>query len=486
MATVSELKAQARTLEQQEAFDKALAIYRHILKHLEGTPALLAELPLYVKVGDLEFKLGRPEPAVESYERAARIYAEHGSAKSVIALCAKIARVTPGRRGVHLPYARTMLERGHVEPARVVLLDYADKAKLGKTLEALNQLTGRAEAEAKPVLEMLLETAARGVDEQTERAAERMSRELRAPAAAPESSTEERVGEEAAPAATPAAEGVRGAYEAPAAESDAAAMDGSAEEERGAAGTTEPPARRISEPEWITSSAPEERREVLVTTPPARRRSPAVVLGAVAAVVAVAGVAIVLVTRSGGGRPEDTTGPAAAPGLGAEPPGERAVSPSMDSVAVSPLGGGDTGAADSAALAVAAPAETTAAVGVPSGTPAPPSSDTAAAGEEREPTMVVVEGLAIEEVMPAELRGQSGFRVVQRLATGGVVTVESYEMPDTARATAIGRINVTVAGDTAVAVVRLARHIVYASAVLPGDSLQQLLRDRLVVRPPAQ
>ena len=57
MATVSELKAQARVLEQQGQLSKALAIYQHILKHIEGTPSLLRELPLYVKAGDLQLKL---------------------------------------------------------------------------------------------------------------------------------------------------------------------------------------------------------------------------------------------------------------------------------------------------------------------------------------------------------------------------------------------------------------------------------------------
>jgi tetratricopeptide (TPR) repeat protein len=74
VAKVSELKERARALEQQGEGAKALAIYEHILKHLEGTPALERELPLYVKVGDLALKLGDPAKAIAMYEQALEHY----------------------------------------------------------------------------------------------------------------------------------------------------------------------------------------------------------------------------------------------------------------------------------------------------------------------------------------------------------------------------------------------------------------------------
>ncbi len=178
MATVSELKAQARVLEQQGRLSKALAIYQHILKHIEGTPSLLRELPLYVKAGDLQLKLDERESAVDMYERAAEHYASHGSAKSVIALCTKVLRAVPKRTDVYLRFARLMMERQHVAAARDVLLAYAETAKLAKTHDALELLGDRPDAEAVPVLEMLLEAAARDERAATERTAERVSIQL--------------------------------------------------------------------------------------------------------------------------------------------------------------------------------------------------------------------------------------------------------------------------------------------------------------------
>ena len=53
MATVSELKEKASSYEQEGQVEQALAVYDHILKHLEGKPAIAKLVPLFVKVGDL-------------------------------------------------------------------------------------------------------------------------------------------------------------------------------------------------------------------------------------------------------------------------------------------------------------------------------------------------------------------------------------------------------------------------------------------------
>jgi Meckel syndrome type 1 protein len=153
---VAVLKEQARELERQGDTDHALAIYQHILTHLEGTPAIKGQLPLYVKVGDLQYKQGDTEAAVAMYERAAGLYAELGSASSVIALCLKVLRVAPRHTSVYLRYARQLLEHGHVGAAREVLADFAERADLTKPLEALRGLEGRPEGEVRPVLERML------------------------------------------------------------------------------------------------------------------------------------------------------------------------------------------------------------------------------------------------------------------------------------------------------------------------------------------
>ncbi len=178
MPTVSELKDQARALEQHGEFTRALAIYTHILKHVEGTPAIAKLLPLYVKVGDLQTKLNEPDEAVAAYEKAAGQYAQAGSAQRVNALCDKIRRIAPHRTEVHLLYARRLMEHGHAGSARDVLSTYAQKSGLDRALEALDDLAGRPNEEVAPMLERLLESGLHLEPEVAEETAERLSSQL--------------------------------------------------------------------------------------------------------------------------------------------------------------------------------------------------------------------------------------------------------------------------------------------------------------------
>jgi hypothetical protein len=159
---VATLKEQARGLEQQGKTADALAIYRKILAHLEGSSGIMRELPLYVKAGDLNLKLGDQKTAISMYERAAKRYAAYGSGKSVIALCTKILRVDATRSYEYLTLANRMIERGHVAEASKVLASYADRMKLGKAKRALEQLTDRPDSDVRPVLDLMLEVAGRG------------------------------------------------------------------------------------------------------------------------------------------------------------------------------------------------------------------------------------------------------------------------------------------------------------------------------------
>lgn len=163
MATVAELKTKARELERQGQVDKALAIYRHLLTHLEGRRALEAELPLFVKVGDLELKQGRPDEAIAMYERAAERYVARGVASSVVALCLKILRVDAKRSSVYRRFACDLLDAGHVAAARDVLLDYAQRAKRPAAVAALERVTDRPDDEVRAALERMLAPAGTGV-----------------------------------------------------------------------------------------------------------------------------------------------------------------------------------------------------------------------------------------------------------------------------------------------------------------------------------
>jgi len=152
-------KQKARALAQKGETKKALAVYREILEHLEGTKGILRELPLYVKAGDLCFLEGDTKAALAMYDKAGQLYAEHGSGKSVIAVCGKILKVLPKGINTHLHYARLLIEGGHVGEARKVLVNYAAVFDFAKVRQALEIMEGRSDDDVMPVLEIVLEMA---------------------------------------------------------------------------------------------------------------------------------------------------------------------------------------------------------------------------------------------------------------------------------------------------------------------------------------
>jgi hypothetical protein len=177
------LKQQARALEQQGSVDAALEVYRRILADLEAIGGVRQELPLLIKIGDLLAKTDDAEGAAQMYERAAGEYALQGSANSVISLCDKILRTDPQETGAYLRLARRLLDAGHVEGCRQVLIDYAQRGQLDKTREGLEALHGRPDEEVRRRLDKAIFTAER-----------RLARRPRPPRPAPRA---------AAPAAPP-------------------------------------------------------------------------------------------------------------------------------------------------------------------------------------------------------------------------------------------------------------------------------------------
>ncbi len=155
------LKHEARELERQGRFREALAMYRHILTSVEGKPEFLQELPLYVKAGDLYLKLDNPRAAVSLYEQVGKIYAAHGSASSAKAICAKVLRVMPERTHVYRRLAGIMVDHGHIEAGREVMVEWADRFRLADTHGSLERLSSRSEVELLPAMLMLLELAER-------------------------------------------------------------------------------------------------------------------------------------------------------------------------------------------------------------------------------------------------------------------------------------------------------------------------------------
>jgi hypothetical protein len=163
---IATLKQRARDCEKRGDTAAALEAYEDILQHFESS-GVDPDGPLYVKVGDLSLKTGNRTQALDMFERAAERYARLGSEKSVIALCLKVLRTDTTRTDVYVRFARSLLRYGHVEQTRLVLMDYAERAKLRKTLTTLDRLGTRSETELKLKLEKFFETVDRGAPQLT-------------------------------------------------------------------------------------------------------------------------------------------------------------------------------------------------------------------------------------------------------------------------------------------------------------------------------
>jgi hypothetical protein len=155
VAKVSELIEQARALEAQGEAAKALAIYQHVLPHLEGMPAIKADLSL--KAGDIMLKLGNTSGALSMYEVAGTQCAQHGSSKGALTVASKIQQAAPGRTDVLLSLAGQMVKHGHAGPAVDVLIQHAKQANLPQMLQELQPLAGRPSDDVRPLVEMLLD-----------------------------------------------------------------------------------------------------------------------------------------------------------------------------------------------------------------------------------------------------------------------------------------------------------------------------------------
>ncbi len=488
MPTVSELKEKARSYEREGQVEKALAIYDHILKHLEGKPAIAKLVPLFVKVGDLRLKLDHSADAVAAYERAAEHYAAQGSSQRVIALCTKIVGVQPGRLGVHAKFARQLVKHGNVGSAIDVLMEYAQDARLDKAVEVLDELEGRPDAEVKPMLESLLDSIERGEPLKAEETAQHVSTRL--------SQTTDSIAGELSDvqietssgkdvAAIEATEADRTAEPLTPEPIDLGFATGELatepkaqpeEEEEAPAADTEPVAAEVWEPEPPAVAAPEppappappaveaEKPPPLVTPRPtpehldvtvdpsaaAREwkpfvarprpepqktgRSPAVLVGGGLLVGLLSGVGLVMagVIPTGRGNGSEAQ-------LGSTPP------PAQQSDAPTPA-------------------------------PVTPVGDTTAAA-----VPIMVAGLPIQSQVEVESQGRAGHIVVQLLDWADPITIESYLLPgDTTGAPQTGPPQVTVTPpDTVVGIMRFNGYEVIASGVMPEDSLRSLL-SRLV------
>ena len=140
MSNTAKLKKRAADYEAKKQFDKALELYEQVL----NTPRAAHEerdVPLYNRVGDIHYRLGNNEQAINYYEQAADLYAEGGFFNNAIALCNKILRYSPGRTIVYYKLGMISAKKGFNSDAKQNFLEYADRMqRQGKMDEAFRAL----------------------------------------------------------------------------------------------------------------------------------------------------------------------------------------------------------------------------------------------------------------------------------------------------------------------------------------------------------
>jgi tetratricopeptide (TPR) repeat protein len=139
MSSIESLKEAARRHEQREEWQKALDLYGKAIEKLDERES--PDIGLFNRVGDLNTRIGRPEAAVEHYERAVDLYVESELPNNAIAVCKKIIRNLPGRYTAYLKMGRVRALQGFLVDARNNFLTYAERAQAdGEIDEALRAL----------------------------------------------------------------------------------------------------------------------------------------------------------------------------------------------------------------------------------------------------------------------------------------------------------------------------------------------------------
>lgn len=125
MATVNQLKNQARREEQRENWSRAIELYTQALDKSRTNSQGLADVSLYNRIGDIYLRIGQKNTAVRYYEQAIELYAEQDLHTSAIALCNKVLRILPDRSTVFLQLGRLNLATNLIAEGREHYRRYA-------------------------------------------------------------------------------------------------------------------------------------------------------------------------------------------------------------------------------------------------------------------------------------------------------------------------------------------------------------------------
>ena len=172
MQDFAELKRQGEALEAAGKTREALGLLRLAIREIEGTPAMLRELALLAKVGDLHEALGEHDEACDAWAHAGKYYAEHGSSQGVIALCTKIHRVDKARTIVYPRLAQIMVDGNHLAAAREVLLKYTERAQAQRATDVLTKLEGADDNTLRPGLARVLDAVLKAEETRARRRVE--------------------------------------------------------------------------------------------------------------------------------------------------------------------------------------------------------------------------------------------------------------------------------------------------------------------------
>ncbi|MEO5904304.1 MAG: tetratricopeptide repeat protein [Gemmatimonadaceae bacterium] len=140
MSNSAKLKKKAAELESKKQYEKALELYEQVLNSTR-TSDEERDVPLYNRVGDIHYRIGNNEQAINYYEQAADLYAEGGFFNNAIALCNKILRYSPGRTIIYYKLGIISAKKGFNSDAKQNFLEYADRMQcVGKMDEAFRAL----------------------------------------------------------------------------------------------------------------------------------------------------------------------------------------------------------------------------------------------------------------------------------------------------------------------------------------------------------
>lgn len=126
MANLSQLKSQARRLEAEGDYKRALHLYLRALRQVERADDGLPDPMLYVRIADLTLRSGEPEEALGRYREAARHFTEQGLLNNAIAVWTKITRVFEDRSEALRELTSLHLDLKLVAEARSYLLRYVE------------------------------------------------------------------------------------------------------------------------------------------------------------------------------------------------------------------------------------------------------------------------------------------------------------------------------------------------------------------------